>query len=67
MLCLLRRFIASKFDYFVIHETHVKSACRRHRQYVTTAIYVEMFFNSILAEHVLKFALELISVEIDFV
>ena len=44
MLCLLRRrAIASKFDFFVIHETHVQSACRRHRQYVTTAIHVEMF------------------------
>ena len=44
MLCLLRRrVIASKFDYFVIHEAHVQSACRRQRQYVTTAVYTEMF------------------------
>ena len=59
MLCLLRRYvIASKFDYFVIHETHVQSACRRHRQYVTTAINVEMFCKLNVAEHVLKCAFE---------
>ena len=68
MLCLLiRRVIASKFEFFVIHEKHVQSARRRHRQYVTTAIYFKRFVNFILAEHVLKFAFELISVEIAFV
>ena len=66
MLCLLRRnVIASKFDYFVIHEKHVQSACRRHRH---NANYVKMFFITfILAEHVTKFVFELISVEIAFV
>ena len=43
MVCFpRRRAIASKFDLFVIYETHVQSACIRHRKYVTQANYVKM-------------------------
>ena len=43
MVCFpRRRAIASKFDLFVINETHVQSACIRHRKYVTQANYVKM-------------------------
>ena len=44
--CLLSFFfIASKFDYFVIHEKLVQSACRRHRQCVTMPTMLKCFYN----------------------
>ena len=46
MVCFARRrAIASKFDLFVIDETHVQSVRRRHRKYVTPANDVKMSRN----------------------
>ena len=69
MLCLLRRHvIASKFDYFVIHENARAERVQTSSTVRHNANYVKMFFiNFIRAEHVSKFVFELISVEIAFV
>ena len=68
MLCLLRRFIiASKFDYFVIHETHVQSTADVIDNTSQQQFMFKCFVNFILAKHLVQFAFELISIEIAFV
>ena len=68
MVCLpRRRVIASKFDYFVIHETHVQSACSVIGNTSQQEFMLKCFVNFILANHVFKLAFELISLERAFV